>query len=170
MSGGPLTDQCGKVVGINTEGLAGLSLFIRAPDAMELIPSMTDQEIAKINVADPSRSPEDAVRAYYTFLKARKMREGYGLLSRQYLEKTNFAEWTNRFKEILDVNVVKSERFENSRDTAFIKFWTKNWVDNVVRFHFYEGTWTTVKEDGVYKILRGKIIEVENPDFDWFYD
>ena len=28
MSGGPLTDQCGQVVGINTAGVGGLSLFI----------------------------------------------------------------------------------------------------------------------------------------------
>jgi len=30
MSGGPLVDQCGSLVGVNTMGLAGLSLFITA--------------------------------------------------------------------------------------------------------------------------------------------
>jgi len=37
MSGGPLTDQCGNVVGINTMGLSGLSLFISAEEANKLI-------------------------------------------------------------------------------------------------------------------------------------
>ena len=169
MIGGPLTDQCGKVMGINTMSLAGLSLFITGSGAKTMIPGFTDQEIEKIAV-DASISPEEAVRAYYTYLKARRMKDGYSLLSRQYLQKTNFEEWTNRFKDILDVDVIKSERFENTRDTAFVKFSTKNWVDGEAVMHYYEGTWTMVKEDGVFKIQKGKILEVENPGWDWFYE
>lgn len=167
MSGGPLTDQCGDVVGINTLGLAGLSLFINGSNAKSLIPTLTDQEITKIQV-DPSLSPEDAVYAFYTYLKARRMEDGFNLLSEEYLEKTNFEEWTNRFTDILDVNVIRSERFENSKDTVFVKFSTKNWVDGEAEIHFYEGTWQTVKEDGVYKMRKSKILEVENPGWDWF--
>lgn len=169
MSGGPITDQCGQVVGINTISLAGLSLFITGADAKALIPSFTDQGIKKIQV-DPSVSPEEAVRAFYTYLKARRMEDGFNLLSKEYLKKTNFGEWTSRFKDILDVSVVKSERFENTDDTAFVKFWTKNWVDGEAEIHFYEGTWQTVMEDGVYKMLKSKIQEVENPGWDWFYE
>ncbi|KKQ92231.1 MAG: serine protease [Candidatus Woesebacteria bacterium GW2011_GWB1_39_10] len=169
MSGGPIADQCGQVVGINTISLAGLSLFITGSDAKTLVPKMTDQEIKKIEV-DPSLSPEEAVRAYYTYLKARRMKDGFDLLSQEYLQKTNFEEWTNRFRDILDVDVIKSERFENTTDTAFVKFSTKNWVDGEAELHYYEGTWKTVKEDGVYKMLRSKIKEVENPEWGWFYE
>lgn len=169
MSGGPLTDQCGQVVGINTMGLAGLSLFIDGDWAKTIIPDFTDQEITKIEV-DPSLSPEEAVKAFYTYLKARRMEDGYKLLSREYLQKTNFEEWTNRFTDILDVDVIKSERFENTKDTAFVKFSTKNWVDGEAEMHFYEGTWQTVKEDSVYKMLKSKILEVENPGMEWFYE
>ncbi|HUV42364.1 MAG TPA: serine protease [Patescibacteria group bacterium] len=168
MSGGPLTDQCGQVVGINTIGLAGLSLFIDADHARIMVPLFTDQEITKIEV-DPSASPEEAVKAFYTYLKARKMKEGFELLSQEYLQKTNFEEWTNRFVDILDVNIFLSERYENSEDTVFVKFGTKNWVDGEVEIHYYEGTWQTVLEDGVYKMLKSKIKEVENPEWDWFY-
>lgn len=169
MSGGPLTDQCGTVVGINTMSLAGLSLFIGADQAKTMVPGFTDQGIKKIEV-DPSKSPEEAVKAFYTYLKARRMEEGFKLLSREYLKKTNFAEWTNRFKDILDVNVIKSEKYSDTIDTAFVKFSTKNWVDGEVEIHFYEGTWATVKEDGVYKMLKSKIMEVSNPDWNWFYE
>ena len=169
MSGGPLADQCGQVVGINTMGVAGLSMFISADQAKAMVPGFTDQGITKIQV-DASISPEEAVKAFYTYLKARRMKEGFDLLSQEYLQKTNFEEWTNRFKDILDVNVIKSEQFENSRDTAFVKFWTKNWVDGEAEMHFYEGTWKTVKEDGVYKMLKSKILEVDNPDWNWFYE
>lgn len=169
MSGGPLVDQCGSVVGINTISLAGLSLFINGDWAKTIIPDFTDQSIAKINV-DPSKSPEDAVYAFYTYLKARRMEDGFKLLSTEYLQKTNFEEWTNRFTDILDVDVIKSEKFENTKDTAFVKFSTKNWVDGEAEMHYYEGTWQTIMEDGVYKMLKSKIKEVENPGWDWFYE
>ena len=169
MSGGPLTDQCGNVVGINTMSLAGLSLFVSAKQAKIIVPDFTDQEIKKIEV-DPSKSPEEAVKAFYTYLKARRMEDGFALLSEEYLMKTNFEEWTNRFTDILDVDVIKSEKFENTKDTAFVKFSTKNWVDGEAEMHFYEGTWQTIKEDGVYKMLKSKIKEVESPAWDWFYE
>lgn len=169
MSGGPLTDQCGNVVGINTLSLAGLSLFVGADQAKTMIPSFTDQEIKKIEV-DPSISPEEAVRGFYIYLKARRMKEGFELLSKEYLKKTNYEEWTSRFTDILDVNVILSEPYENTKDMAFIKFSTKNWVEGEVEMHYYEGTWQTVKEDGVYKMLKSKILEVDNPGWDWFYE
>lgn len=169
MSGGPLTDQCGNVIGINTLSLAGLSLFISGYQANTMIPAFTDQNVTKIEV-DASKSPEDAVKAFYTYLKARRMQEGFNLLSQEYLKKTNFEEWTARFTDILDVDVIKSEKFENSQDTAFVKFSTKNWIDNEAEVHFYEGTWQTVQEDGMYKMLKSKIIEVEEPGWDWFYE
>lgn len=169
MSGGPIADQCGSVIGINTLSLAGLSLYISADQVKTMVPSFTDQGITKIEV-DPSKSPEEAVRAYYTYLKARRMKEGFNLLSQEYLLKTNFEEWTNRFKDILDVDVIKSEKYENTKDTAFVKFSTKNWVNSEAVMHYYEGTWTMVKEDGVYKIQKGKILEVDNPGIDWFYE
>jgi len=169
MSGGPLVDQCGNVVGINTISLAGLSLFIDADWAKSIVPNFTDQNITKIEV-DPSISPEEAVKAFYTYLKARRMEEGFNLLSTEYLKKTNFEEWTNRFTDILDVNVILSEPYENTKDTVFVKFATKNWNDGEVDYHFYEGTWQTILEDGVYKMLKSKIKEVENPEWDWFYE
>lgn len=169
MSGGPLTDVCGNVVGVNTMGLAGLSLFVPAGEIQSRIMGFTDQAIAKITV-DPAESPEAAVRAFYTYLKARRMQDGFNLLSSEYLKKTNFKEWTDRFTDILDVNIFSSKRYQNSVDTVFVKFGTKNWVDGEIDIHYYEGTWATVQEDGVYKMLKANIQEVNNPGFDWYYD
>lgn len=36
----------------------------------------------------------------------------------------------NRFADVLDVDVIKSEKYESAKDTAFVKFSTKNWVDS----------------------------------------
>lgn len=169
MSGGPLVDLCGSLVGINTMSLSGQSLFISAYDVNRLLPSFTDQEVTKIEV-DPTLSPEESVKAFYTYLKARRMEDGFALLSEEYLQKTNFEEWTNRFTDILDVDVILSESHEDTDDTAFVKFSTKNWNDGEVDYHYYEGTWQTVLEDGVYKMRRSNIKEVSDPSWDWFYD
>ncbi len=64
MSGGPLTDQCGNVTGINTLSLAGLSLFVLADQAEFMVPTFTDQGVTKISV-DPSISPKEAVKAFF---------------------------------------------------------------------------------------------------------
>ena len=50
-----------------------------------------------------------------------------------------------------------------------LKFSTKNWDGHEVSNHYYEGTWQTVVEDGVYKMLKSDIKEVENPDYNWYY-
>lgn len=98
------------------------------------------------------------------------MEKGYALLSSKYLEKTNYTEWTNRFMDILDVYVYKSEMFDNTKDIVFVKFQTTNWVDGEAEYHYYEGTWETVNEEGIYKMNKSKIIEIEDPDYDWFYE
>jgi hypothetical protein len=167
MSGGPLIDQCGQVVGINTMGLSGLSMFIASDYVSELIPELSEQDIAKITV-DPT-TPEGAVTAFYTYLKTRNMEEGFKLLSKTYLEKTNFREWTNRFTDVLDVEVYITEMKDERTNTVFVKFSTKNWVNESIVDHFYEGTWETVPEDGIYKMNRSNIKEVFEPDWSWFY-
>lgn len=169
MSGGALVDKCGTVVGVNTIGLAGLSLFISSTSFKDLAPTFSDKEITKISV-DPSKSPEEAVKAFYTFLKARRMEDGFNLLSRQYLEKTNFEEWTARFKDILDVEVYATKLEDEKRQLVFLKFSTSNWVDGEREEHYYEGTWQTVLEEGVYKMFRSNIKEIANPGWEWFYD
>jgi len=167
MSGGPLFNKCGSVVGINTSGLAGASFFISSESVTWAIAGFTDAGIAKITV-DPS-TPEGAVVAFYTYLKARRMEDGFNLLSEAYLQKTNFQEWTNRFRDVLDVEIFQTKLEDERKNIVFVKFATKNWVEGEVEQHFYGGTWQTVLEEGVYKMYRSNIKEVINPEWDWYY-
>jgi hypothetical protein len=123
--------------------------------------------VTKINL-DPT-TPEGAVYAFYTYLKVRDMDSGYKMLSQEYLKNTDYFEWTSRFRDILDVNILKVEKVNEYSDQVYVKFSTKNWVQEEVDIHHYEGTWETVLEDDVYKMLEANIIEVFDPSYDWFW-
>ncbi|MDO8659826.1 MAG: serine protease [Candidatus Parcubacteria bacterium] len=169
MSGGPLTDICGNVVGINTMSMSGQSLFIAADIANRLINVYVDEQaIAKIKV-NPDLSPVEGVKAFYTYLKARSMNNGFNLLSSTYKKYTTVEEWTNRFNDIIDVEVISVEPYNKSKDTVYIKFGTKNWLQGEVEYRYYQGTWKTVLEDGLYKLKQSNIEEIIEPDDIWFY-
>lgn len=168
MSGGPLTDRCGKVMGVNTMGIGGLSLFVSYYSFAGFWNIFSDTDIAKIEL-DPAASPEEAVEAFYTYLKARRMEDGFKLLSVYYLASTDFEEWTSRFPDVIDVQVYQTQLVEGTDRTVAVKFSTKIWDGEEAQYHFYEGTWETVWEDGTYKMLKSDIEEVENPSWDWFY-
>jgi S1-C subfamily serine protease len=168
MSGGPLTDQCGTVIGINTMGVAGLSLFVDGHQAWLALPDFTDADISKI-AYDPAASPEEAVRAFYAYIMARQLDKGFDLLSSSYLNWTSLEEWTARFTDILSIDVIYTELVPDVEDTVYIKFTTKTWTGTEVEYHYYQGVWVTVLEDGVYKMNRSKILEITDPSFDWFW-
>ncbi len=168
MSGGPLTDVCGRVVGVNAMGVAGLSMFIDGYAANTAISKFTDKDVKKI-VVDPTKSPEDAVIAFYTYIMARDMQNGYDLLSQEYLAYTTYDEWTSRFFDILDIQVVLTEMVPKAKDTVFVKFITKSWTGSEVVYRYYEGVWVTKLEGDTYKMRRSMIKEVLDPPYDWYY-
>lgn len=166
MSGGPLLDRCGDVVGVNTAGVGGLSLFIGSYRFKQLWPTFSSEGLETISV-DPTLSPEDGVIAFYTYLATRDMQSSFGLLSQEYLNFTNIAEWSARFTDILDIDVVYTGVVEGSHDTVFVKFITRTWTGSEVVYKFYQGVWVTKLEDGIYKMRRSMIKEVADPPWDW---
>lgn len=168
MSGGPLLDKCGDVVGVNTAGIGGLSMFIGSYRFKLLWPTFSSEGLKTISV-DPTLSPEDGVKAFYTYLAARDMQSSFDLLSKEYLNFTDINEWSARFTDILDINVLHTEGVEDLPDTVFVKFITKTWTGTEVVYKFYEGVWVTKLEDSVYKMRRSMIKEVADPPWDWQY-
>jgi len=81
---------------------------------------------------------------------------------------TNFDEWTARFPDVIDVEAYRTRLVERSKDTVFVKFAPRNWVNNDTEVHYYEGIWQTVLEDGKYKMLKSQIKEAVDPDCSWF--
>lgn len=163
MSGGPAVDLCGKVVGVNTMAVSGMSFLVRLNQSSDFSwYNFVESEQTKLEL-DPSISPEEAVRAFYTYLKVRRMDDGFNLLSSEYKKKTNIDEWTNRFPNVIDVYIWKIKP-SDKKDQVFVQFDTTEWIDGGTQERYYEGTWDTVKEDGVYKLLRSKILDLTPSD------
>lgn len=169
MSGGPLADYCDRVVGVNTLGVAGLSMFVKIEDVTNNLPKFMDSKITKIEL-HPEESPAKAVEAFYTNLRLRRMEEGYKLLSTEYQKGATQSEWIARFTNILSVAIVKAEAMPEASDLVFLKFMTQNWTGEQTEIKYYEGTWRTVKEDGIYKLTQSNIKEVLDPERAWFYE
>ncbi|MCS7091772.1 MAG: serine protease [Patescibacteria group bacterium] len=165
MSGGPLVDGCGKVVGINTLRFYGTSFFVSMTTFENMKDTYTDSDVAKIQI--DLTTPEGAVSAFYNYLKVQKKEDAFKLLSKDYVKNTNFEEWADRFANVLDMTVHLAKLQNKRSNNVFVKFTSKKWENNELSVRYYEGTWETVWEEGIYKLKKSNIKEVPVSDIDW---
>ena len=64
------------------------------------------------------------------------MEDGFNLLSQKYLEKTNLEEWTNRFIDVLDMQIYLTEAVPGEPDTVMVKFSTKIWNGTEALYYY----------------------------------
>lgn len=172
ISGGPLVDICGNVVGINTSGVSGLSLSISSDSfkdawlAMAANPEL-QAEVEKIEFK-PEESPLECVRAFYNYLKTRQLEEAYALVSEHRLDGVSLEDFKNGYWNVLDVTVYKIEEVEGEENKIFVKLTSKDLVDEGVDYKYFEGTWEVRQVDGKWKLWESNIEEVKNPGWDWF--
>lgn len=106
MSGGPLVNACGQVIGVNTLGLAGLSMFLDMTNVQQQIPELDSKDIVKVEIN--TTTPQGAVEAFYAYIKARDLEKAYRLLSNARISVMSFQEWQEGYKNTLHVDLVKS--------------------------------------------------------------
>jgi S1-C subfamily serine protease len=174
MSGGPMIDECGYVVGMTTAGTGGLGLGISIETLKEKIIQMklaSDplHDIVRIDF-QPNKSPLDAVTSFYNYLKIRKLESAFALLSDNFLKGGSFAQWKKGYQPLLDTTVIKIETDETKENVVNIKLSTKNLVDDEIQYKYFEGWWEVKKVDGNLKLWQPKIREIDEPDDLWFYE
>jgi len=79
MSGGPLVNSCGEVIGINTKGLAGLPLFVDINDFLEARDSLPDKVGTTYEI--DTTTPLGVVDAYYVHIMTKDLTKAYRLVS-----------------------------------------------------------------------------------------
>ncbi len=174
VSGGPLVNVCGEVVGINTAGTAGLGLAISAKSAqnkwVQMLSNDDPLKDVKRIVFEPNKSPLDAVSSFYNYLKIRKMEEAYALLSENFLKGGSIENWKIGYESLLDTTVIKIKDDPDRENVVNVKLSTKDLIDDEIVYKYFEGWWEVKEIDGKLKLWQPRIKEVEDPSWLWFYE
>lgn len=174
MSGGPMINVCGEVVGINTLGTGGLGLAISSTSIKEKWLEMSSskdslKDIKKISF-DDTESADFAVATYYNYLKVRKLDKAFEILSDNFKEGHGFDYWKQGYESLLDTTVIKIEDDKDKKDRVTIKLSTKDMVDDEIVYKYFEGYWDVKNINGKWRLWEPKIKEVVEPNFLWFYE
>ena len=168
MSGGPLTDSCGMVVGINTLGVGGFSMFLNINDVIGATTDLSDEPIAKLDI--DTSTPTGVVEAFYTYIKARNLEKAFELLSSERKSTvSSFDNWTNGYVNTLQVNLIITEADEEDENLVKVKIESQDWVEGEMVYKYFEGTWEVVEEGSGLRLNESNIKQVENPEYWWFY-
>ncbi len=177
MSGGPLTTACGTVIGINMAGLAGLSLFIDIGDFDVLWPGMTQKDTAVTEI-DIS-TPENVVRSFYAYIKARDLESAYNLIAPERVADTDFEHWEQGYANTLQVDLITAKPDKDS-ETVKVKLVSKDWVNGELETKYFEGTWhvrhenkpgagTDDWESDRLLLSESDIRQIDIPGWEWFF-
>lgn len=171
-SGGPMTNVCGEMVGVNVAGLAGLGLAIAENSVqqkwLEMATAKDPLKDVKRITFEPNAGPKKTVEAFYNYLKARKLKEAYGLISQEILHGESFENWTAGYKNTLDVSIIEIKEVSSKKGTVFIKIFSKDLIGDEVKYRYFEGEWQVKTEGQNLELSSASIKEVENPPYDWF--
>jgi len=165
MSGGPVLDMCGRVVGVNALGEDGaFSLAINSITTAEFIkdvrkyPGNFREHISKIEF-NPDKSPEELVRAYYNYLKVRNFYEAYHLLSPNFIGNVTYDEWVKGFAYELDITAeIEVDKRNPMRVTVYLS--STDFENGKFVYRYFTGTWLVKKVGNHLKLWESNIREV----------
>jgi hypothetical protein len=165
MSGGPVIDLCGKVVGVNDLGTQEpMSLALDKVTAREFIqdawlrPSDYESDITKIEFK-PDESPEELVRAYYNYLKVRNFREAFNLLSTNFIGSVDYDTWVKGFAYELDTTVGSIEVEKRYPMRVKVALSSTDYENGIFIYRSFVGAWLVKNVDGHLKLWESNIKE-----------
>ena len=176
ISGGPMVNIYGEVVGINTAGLVlgGMAIAISSDSVREKCREMSTakdplKDVRKI-VFEPNKNALEAVRAFYNYLKARRLEKAFDLLSDNFVKGYSFEQWAWGYRPLLDTTIVLIKPDKKITNRINIKLSTKDLVDDEIVYKYFEGYWDVRNVEGKWLLWKPRIREVMDPGRDWFID
>lgn len=174
VSGGPMVNVCGEVVGINTAGMSGIGFGISADSIKEkwlTIATSSDwkKDVQQIEFV-PDNSPEETVKAFYNYLKIRKLDKAFELLSANFTKGYTFDQWKKGYAPLLDTTVIQISADPKIANRVLVKLSTKDLVGDEIIYKYFEGYWNVRQVDGHWLLWQPSIAEIKNPDYMWFYE
>ena len=174
MSGGPVFDKCGDVYGVNTMTYSGLGFAISSDSVRQKWDSMMSdpnplKDVEKLDL-DPSKSPLDAVQAFYGYVKTRKLSDAFDLLSDNFKKGYRYTTWKKGYDSLLDTSVLAIHTDLVDPDKINVRLSTKDFIDGDIVYKYFEGSWSIVEKDGKYLLDSAEIEDVGNPSYEWFLE
>lgn len=176
ISGGPMVNICGQVVGINTAGLVlgGMGIAVSSDSIFAKYRKMLaskdpTKDVRKI-VFQPNKNALEAVRCFYNYLKVRKMEKAFELLSDNFVQGYSFEHWTRGYRPMLDTSVVIIKRDKKRADRILVKLSTKDLIEDEIFYKYFEGYWDVRQVNGKWLLWDPEISEVSDPGREWFLD
>ena len=174
VSGGPMINICGEVVGINTAGTGGLGLAISSESIrqkwLDMAISKDSLKDIKVITFEPEKGPLEAVTAFYNYIKIRKMNDAFALLSDNFKNGYSVEHFKKGYEPNLDTSVVSIKLDPMKENFVNVKLSTKDLIDDEIVSKFFEGYWEVKNIEGKWLLWDPEIKEVKDPGYGWFYD
>ena len=176
ISGGPMVNIYGEVVGVSTAGLllGGMGVAISSDSIkekyQEMVVSKDPLKDVKKIVFEPNKNALGAVSAFYNYLKARRLEKAFELLSDNFVKGYSFEQWAYGYRPLLDTSIVLIKPDKKITDRINVKLSTKDLVDDEIVYKYFEGYWDVRKINGKWLLWKPRIREVKELDSDWFVD
>lgn len=173
ISGGPMINICGEVVGMNTMGTAGLGLAITSETIkskwVDLAFSQEPLKDVEKIIFEPEKGPLEAVEAFYNYIKVRKMEEAFGLISEEYRGDISFDNWKKGYESNLDTSTIIVTPDPERENFVLVKLSTKDLIGEDIVVKYFEGEWEVRNVNGKWLLWDPEIKEVKDPSNWWFY-
>lgn len=176
ISGGPMVNICGEVVGINTAGLVlgGMGIAVSSDSIFEKCRKMSAskeplKDVKKI-AFEPNKNVLEAVRCFYNYLKVRKMEKAFELLSDNFVMGYSFEQWVWGYRPMLDTSIIIIKPDRNIANRIQVKLSTKDLIEDEIVYKFFEGYWDVQQINGKWLLWAPRIREVKDPGKEWFLD
>ena len=171
-----MVNICGGVVGVNTSGLllGGMGIAVSSDSIIEKYRQMSVskdpfKDVQK-TVFEPNKNALEAVRAFYNYLKARRLEKAFELLSDNFVRGYSFEQWAWGYRPLLDTTIVMINPDKNIVNRINVKLSTKDLADDEIVYKYFEGYWDVRQINGKWLLWDPEIKEVKDPEPEWFID
>jgi hypothetical protein len=174
LSGGPMVNHCGDVVGINTLGGSGLGMAIASSSIQQLWQQMQTEKLnplrdVQVLMIQEDVDPLHTVEAFYDYIKLRKLKKAFALLG-EYKKDFTYENWKKGYEKNLDTSIIDLSADPEDKNKIQVRLATKDMENGEIVYKYYEGYWIVKQVDSHYLLWNPDIKEITDPPYSWFME